>query len=211
MALIRLIAFLLATSLVSGQERSSPRIGQSNTPKPKLPVADYDACPGKGKPVPNVKISQDDQIYPSWQDKGASIAKLKAGEEVTVLGGVNVVREPDTAVIKYVDPYHDSSSLRVGDVALGYGIEADENIVFWSRGTWFAVWIEAVAEKGGCGFTSGFGLGGCTIDIVQDGVSEWWVQVKTRSGLEGWVLAAKRNGAKRWSGNFSDLCHYGED
>jgi len=211
MAVIRLIAFLLLTSLVGGQEPSSPRIGQSNTPKPELPVADYDACPGKGKPVPNVKISQDDKIYSSWQGKDTSIGKLKAGEEVTVLGGVNVVREPDTAVIKYVDPDYDSSSLRVGEIALGYGIEADENVVFWSKGTWFAVWIEEVGEKGQCGFTSGFGFAGCSIDIVQGGVSEWWVQVKTSRGRTGWVLAGKFTDKKRWYGNFRDLCHYGED
>jgi len=211
MTAIRLIAFLLVTSLVSGQEASSPKIGQSNTPKPRLPVIDYNACPGKGKTVPNVKVSQDERIHPSWQGKRRSIGTLKAGEEVTVLGGVNVVREPDTAVIKYVGPADDFSSLKVGDPALGYGVEADENVVFWSKGLWFAVWIEAVAEKGQCGFRLGFGQGGCSIDIIKDGVSEWWVQVNTSSGLTGWVLAEKFNGDKRWYGNFSDLCHYGED
>jgi hypothetical protein len=210
MAVIRLIAILLVTSLVSAQEPSSPKIGLSNTPKPKLPVVNYEACPGKGRTVPNVKISQDDHIYRSWRRNGKSIGTLKAGEEVTVLGGVNVVREPDRAVIKYVDPYNDPS-IKVGDVALGYGIEAGGDVVFWSKGTWFAVWIEAVAEKGQCGFTSGFGQGGCEIDIIKDGVSEWWVQVKTSSSLTGWVLAEKFNGDKRWYGNFSELCHYGED
>lgn len=72
-------------------------------------------------------------------------------------------------------------------------------------------WIEMVAEKGQCGFTLGFGPGGCSIDIVKDGVSEWWVGVETSTGLTGWVLAAKFNAGKSWYGNFSDLCHYGED
>jgi hypothetical protein len=210
---IRLTAILLVTSLVGGQEFSSPKIGQSNTPLPKLPVINYEACPGKGKTVLNVKISQDDQIHRLWQGNGKSIGKLKAGEEVTVLGGLNVILEPDRAVIKYVGPGA-PSALKVGDVALGYGIEPDDtggDIVFWSKGTWFAEWEEAVAEKSHCGFTSGFGQGGCEIDIIKDGVSEWWVQVKTSSGVTGWVLAEKFNGDKHWYGNFSDLCHYGED
>jgi hypothetical protein len=211
MPAIRLIAILLLTTLACGQDASTPEIGRSNTPKPKLPVVDDNACPGKGQTVPNVKASKGAQLYPSWQGKSTSIGTLKAGEEVTVLGGVNIVREPDTAIIKYVGPDDDSSSLKVGDVAFGYGVEADGNIVFWSKGTWFAEWIEAVAEKGGCGFRSGFGLGGCTIDIVKDGVSEWWVQVKTSKGLTGWVLAEKFNGDKRWYGNFTRLCQYGED
>jgi hypothetical protein len=203
------MAILLLTSLASGQQPTNPKIGRSNTPKPKLPVIDDYACPGKGDPVPNVKIDQDDRIYPSWQGDGKSIGTLRAGDQVTVLGGANVVREPDTAVIKYVGP-DESSLLKVGDVALGYGLDADENFVFWANGVWFAEWIETVAEKGQCGF-GGFGQGLCTIDIVKHGVSEWWVQVKTRNGLTGWVLAAKFNGGKPWYGNFGDLCHYGED
>jgi hypothetical protein len=62
---------------------------------------------------------------------------------------------------------------------------------------WFAEWIEAVAEKGACGFTSGFGLGGCSIDVIQDGIDEWRVQIRTKRGVTGWVLASKFKGGKR--------------
>jgi hypothetical protein len=68
-----------------------------------------------------------------------------------------------------------------------------------------------VAEKGQCGFTSGFGPDGCTIDIIKSGIREWWVQVKTSSGLTGWVLAKNFNRDENWSSSFSDLCHFGED
>ena len=210
MLTIRLIAILLLTSLATGQQPTNPKIGQSNIAKPELPVVDDYACPGKRNTVPNVKIDHDDRIYSSWQSNSKFVGKLYAGDKVTVLGGANVIREPDTAVIKYVGP-NDSPSLKVGAVALGYGVDADENFVFWANGVWFGEWIETIAEKGQCGFRGGFGLGGCTIDITQDGESEWWVQVKTSSGLTGWVVAAKFNGGKRWYGNFSDLCHYGED
>ena len=49
MAVIRVFALLLVTSLVRGQELSSPKLGQSNTPEPKPSVVDDHACPGKGK------------------------------------------------------------------------------------------------------------------------------------------------------------------
>lgn len=212
MTVIRLIATLLVTSLVSGQEPSSPKIGQSNTPKPKLPVVDYNACPGKGVTVPKVELSEDYRMYRSWQGNGKSVGRLKAGEKVTILGGVNVIREPDRAVVKYVDdPYMDSSLLKVGDFVFGYGIEADGDDVFWANGLWFAVGDESVGEDGHCGFRSGFGQGGCYIDIIKDGRREWWVHVKTSSGLTGWVVAAKFNGDKHWLANFYPLCHYGED
>jgi hypothetical protein len=207
---IRFIAILLLTTLASSQDASRPKTGQSDTPKPGLPFVDENACPGKGKTVPNVKIQQNDRIYSSWKRTATSVGTLKAGEKVTVVKGVNVILEPDTAEIKYVGP-DEPSSLKVGDVALGYGVEADSNILFWSKGVWFSEWIEAVAEKGNCGFTSGFGLGGCSINIVRDGVDDWWVQVRTSRGVTGWVLASKFENGKRWFGNFSDLCHYGED
>jgi hypothetical protein len=210
MAALRVIAILLLTSLLSGQEVSTPKIGLSNTPKPKLPVVDGMACPGKGETVPNVEISEDCGMYGSWEGNGEPIGRLRKGEEITILEGVNIIREPDIAVIKYVAP-DAPSSFKVGDVAFGYGIEADANDVFWAKGVWFAEWDEAVAEKGHCGFTLGFGQGGCTIDIIEYGRREWWVHVKTRSGLTGWVVAAKVNGDKRWFAKFYPLCHYGED
>ena len=213
MAIVRLIAILLLASLASAQELSSPKVGHCKTPKPKLPVVDDRACPGKGTTVPHFKITQADRIYTSWHDTGKPVGTLKAGEEVTILAGLNVVREPATAIIKYVGPDADPA-LKVGDTALGYGIEDLESggvFVFWSKGVWIAVWTEAVAERGQCGFTIGFGKGGCEIDIIKDGVSEWWVEVKTSSGLVGWVLADKFNHDNPVSVNFSDLCHFGED
>jgi len=211
MTVFRLVAILLFSAVACGQEGSTPDLGRFHTPKPKLPVVDHNACPGNGQTVQSVEVSQDDDVYGSWEGKGASIGTLKAGEKVTVVGGVNVVREPDSAIIKYIGPNEATSPLKVGDIALSYGVEADANVVFWAKGTWFAEWIEAVAEKGRCGFTSGFGQGGCSIDIIKNGKSEWWVQVKTSKGVTGWVLAEKYDGDKRWSGNFSHLCQYGED
>jgi hypothetical protein len=63
-------------------------------------------------------------------------------------------------------------------------------------------------EGGACGFTSGFGPGGCSIDIIKGGVIEWWVQVKTSGGVTGWVLAVRYNEDNswyRWYGNFYDV------
>ena len=212
LATLRLAAVLFSlTVLASSQEVSAPQVGRSNTPIPKLPVIDDKACPGKGQTVPNVEFTQDYKMYSSWQDNRRQIGRLKAGESVMVLDGINVVREPDKAVIKYVGPDEESLSLKVGDVALGYGIEADANDIFWAKGIWFAEWDEGVAVKGHCGFRSGFSLGGCTIDIVEYGRRDWWVHIKSSRGLTGWVLAARFDGDKHWFVNFYPLCHYGED
>jgi hypothetical protein len=208
MAAIRLIAVVLLTSLLNGQEASTPQIGKSHTPKPKLPVVDHNACPGKGRTT-SVKVWQDYRIYSSWKSDGKSTGTLKAGEEVMALGGVNLIREPDIAVIKYND---DNRSLKVGDTALSYGIEElevdpqgvwDAGVVFWSSGVWFMVDPERVAEKGVCGL-GGFGPSGCSVDIIKHGVSEWWVQVKT-STVIGWVQA------EQFNSDFARMCHFYED
>src|SRR5580658_7665143 len=118
MATIRLATVLFSLALLaSSQEVSAPQVGRSNTPIPRLPVIDDKACPDKGQTVPNVEFTQDYKVYSSWQDNRRQIGRLKAGESVTVLDGVNVVREPDKAVIKYVGPDEESLSLKVGDVA----------------------------------------------------------------------------------------------
>ena len=206
MSMVRLSAILLVASLAAAQQNDSAT--SSNIPQPKLPVIDYDACPGKGNSIPNVKLVKDDLIYSS-PDKGKLVARLSAGDTVTVLAGANVVRQPDKAVIKNAS-HADTRwpPLKAGDIVLSYGWHVDGNMVFWAKGAWFQEDTEAVAEKGACGFTSGFGPSGCTIDIVKDGIIEWWVQVKTSNGVSGWVLAVRYNDDNRWYrwyGNFYDL------
>lgn len=198
------ILFAFTCTAVAQNEGTPP----SDIPEPSLPVIDRDGCPGKSGPIPNVKIVRDDVIYSS-PDKGELVAKVSAGDKVTVLAGANVIRQPDSAVVKYVS--RDDTSwppLKVGDIVLGYGWHVDGNMVFWAKGVKFQENIEAVAEKGVCGFTSGFGPAGCTIDIVKDGVIEWWVQIKNSNGVSGWALAVKYNDDNRWyrwSGNFYDV------
>jgi hypothetical protein len=212
MATIRIATVLLLwTFIAAGQEFSAPEVGRSNTPVPKLPVVDDKACPSKGQMIPHVEITQSYNVYSSWQDKRKQIDRLKPGQKVTALDGINIIRKPDKAIIRYVGPGEERLSLKVGDVAFGYGIESDANDIFWAKGNWFSGWDEAVAEKGHCGFTSGFVLDGCTVDIVEYGRRDWWVHIKTERGLTGWVLGASFDGDKHWFANFYPLCHYGED
>lgn len=201
-----LFAILFAVTCTAVAQKES--ISTSKIPEPKLPVIDYDACPGKGDPISNVKLVRDDVIYSAPND-GKLVAKLTTGEKVTILAGATVIRQPDKAVLKYVSP--DDTSLqpiKAGDTVFGYGWHVDGNMVFWAKGVRFEVYKDAVAEKGRCGFTSGFGAAGCTIDIVKDGIIEWWVQVKTSNDASGWVLAVKYNEDNRWYrwyGNFYDV------
>jgi hypothetical protein len=210
MTAIRLGALLLLATLATAQQISDPKSAESSISEPKLPVIDYDACPGKGRIVPDLKIKQAERTYSSWQDKRVSIGTLKTGEEVTALAGVNVIREPDRALIKQSGveslAREKGVSLKSGDVVFRYGNHADGYSDFWTRGVWYTeYWEEIVVKDGWCGFAD---KSECTVEIVKNGVREWWVQVKTSNGSTGWVLARKSSGDKTWSsGDFGHLCN----
>jgi hypothetical protein len=77
---------------------------------------------------------------------------LKAGEEVTVLAGVNVIRAPDRALAKYDGQVlaKDVSdvSLKRGDVFLIHEFRADGDYDFWAKGVWYTESHEDVSGKG---------------------------------------------------------------
>jgi len=136
------------------------------------------------------EIAREDRIYLSL-DKHKVLTMLKAGEKATVLAGANVIRQPVRALIKYVDPDDSLPSLKIGDVVLGYGIRAGGNMVFWAKRVWFEEYYEMVAKRAHAASQRALASVDAPLNIIDDGVSEWWVQVKTSKGITGWVLAEK--------------------
>ncbi len=186
----------------SPEQEHTGKVQPAAIPEPKLPVIDNDACPGTGRVVSNYKITRNDQMYSSYREKRTPIGTLKAGERITVLAGVNVIREPDLAVITQPD----GAFLQRGDIVLGYGFHANGFMDFWAKGVWFEDYVESIVAKGSwCGFAD---KTQCDIQITKNGISEWWVQVKTHSGATGWVRADRPVGDQGWnSDNFGDLCN----
>jgi hypothetical protein len=204
MLALRLSALLPLATLATAQQTSVSPSPNPSISEPKLPAIDDKACPGKDRTVRQTKIVRPDEIYSSRRDKPLSVGELKSGDEVTVLAGVNVIREPDRAVVKHPGPDL-APLLKPGDVVLRYGLHADGDSDFWAMGVWFTESYEQIIEKGSsCGFAD---KTLCTVEITKNGVKEWWVQVKTAKGVTGWVLASKRTEDKLWDDpNFSDLC-----
>ena len=166
-----------------------------NVLEPKLPVIDNDACPGRDRSVADYRIARSHGMYSSYREGRTLVTTLKARERVTILAGVNVIRKPDRASIRQP---HDGV-LQSGDVALGYGFRANGNMDFWAKGVWFEDSLESIIDKGGeCGFRD---KTQCDIEIIENGIREWWVQVKTGNGAVGWVRADS-------SDTFSNLCTY---
>jgi hypothetical protein len=197
MVMVRLGAFLLFAAFVAASQNSGPKSSKSSDAEPKLPVIDFDACgspnpsTNSGKPVP-YKLQADDRLYSSWQDSRTFVRGLASGTEVTQVGAVNIIREPDRGVITgNVD--ESIRPLVRGDEVLGYGLRSDGSISFWGKGISFTEYYESVAFKGSCGFAD---KTQCHINITKQGVQEWWLQLKTSDGVTGWILGLKQSGDK---------------
>jgi len=197
MVLVRLGTFLLFATLVAASQNSRPKSSKSPVAEPKLPVIDFDACGShnpsiySGEPVP-YKLQADDRLYSSWQDSRTFVRSLARGTEVTTVGAVNIIREPDRGTITgEID-----ESLRPlvrGDEVLGYGLHSDSFISFWGKGISFTEYYENIAFKGSCGFAD---KTQCHINITKPGVQEWWMQLKISDGVTGWILGLKQSGDK---------------
>jgi hypothetical protein len=207
MNVVRLGALFLLAALAAAQDSPLSKSVDSNISEPKLPVIETDACPGT-RPravVVRWRVEKGAQVYSSWQDKSKLVVTLKAGDEVAVLAGVNVIREPDRARVKQAMGH---PSLKPGEVIPRYGLRYNPTYGwswnFWAKGVWFTDYIDPVVEKNAsCNFDD---YRGCDFKVIQNGVKEWWVKVKTGRGLTGWVLAAKVTHDKNWNGAFDGLC-----
>jgi hypothetical protein len=200
---IRLGIFLLLATIATSRQTPPGTSTDSTISEPKLPVIEYDACPGKGRIVPNWKISRNSPVYSSWQDQRTQTGALKAGEKVTVLAGANVIREPDRILV--TRPFPDIY-LKPGDIVLRYGYLGEGVANVWAKGVWHKDFdLGRTTEKdgkAGC-----LAQDECNSKVIEEGIKEQWVQVKTSGGHTGWELASKVTRAVFWdSGNFDSLC-----
>jgi len=195
---MRLGLSLLLATIATAQQ--TPKVTST---EPKLPVIDDKACPGKGRIVPNWKIKRNSALYSSWQDRRSQTGTLKAGEKVTVLTGVHISREPDKILVTKPMP---ALNLKPGDIILRYESLGEGSANFWAKGVWYKdgnLWTTIEKDgKGGCGAVEL-----CDSKVIEDGIHERWVQVKTSTGQMGWALFFKDTHGAYWdSGNFDSLC-----
>jgi len=210
MIAIRLGALFLLAVLATAQRAPDSPKKDLNTAEPTLPVIDEKACPISNRTDGVLerilkKVKHSDQVYSSLEATRVLVGSLTVGEEVTVLSDANVIREPDKVRVLQPSRAREEPSLKSGEVVLGYALRGDGNYVFWAKGVWYTQYYEFEAgTNGGCGFAD---KSMCSFAILQRGVQEWWVHVKTNDGLTGWVQASRNLHGKSWSdANFDDLC-----
>jgi hypothetical protein len=197
---MRLGKLLLLATVVTAQQSQPIKPTNSEISEPKLPVVEEKPCLAKGRV--DWPIKRGSPIYSSWRDQRTQIGRLMARERVTVLSGIDITRLPDRILV--TKPKSDID-LKPGDIILRYQVlgEGDANI--WAKGIWhreYSLWTAIERNGSGCG-----AIDACDSKVIEDAIMELWVQVKTSTGLTGWVLDHKITRGVFWdSGVFGQLC-----
>ncbi len=187
---------------------------QTPTTEPNLPVINVNACPqpravGEKEVSVRVALVENQEIYSSWSNNRSVYGTLKAGETVTALAGLEVIREPDQALLTETGAAELTKeyglSFKRGDRVLRYGLRDDCQFDFWGKGVWFGFFdTEHQGDlNGGCGFAD---KSECEFAILKFGEREWWIKVKTRNNLVGWMRASAWWSGASISPNFGDIC-----
>src|SRR5438874_2457503 len=200
-SIMQVVVFLFLTALAAAQQ-NPPVTAQLSVAEPKLPVIDDGACPGRSRIVSDWKIRRNSPMYSSWEDNRTQTGSLKPGEKVTVLAGINLTRRPDRILVTRSKP---DLSLIPGDFILRYDTFAEGHANIWAKGEWhndYDLWTALDTDGVGCGAKDA-----CDSKVVENGIKEWWVQVKTIMGRTGWLPNHKATRGIFWdSGNFDNLC-----
>jgi len=149
---------------------------------PALPVIDYNACPFEGCTFGEWTVAKDTPLFDSWKPGRAAQGKLSKGEKVTGLTGVHITNKPDAIRVLADIP---QLSLKRGDTIFRYMYVGEGFADIWANGKWMKETdCTFIVEKDSSGCQRD-----CKAEVIEEGNKEWWVQVRTKSGLVAWAKA----------------------
>lgn len=137
----RLGVVLLLATLAAAQTNS-------DNSEPKLPVVEEQSCLANGRT--NWPIASGSPIYSSWRPQRTQLGRLRAGEKVTVLGGITITRQPDKLAVTKPKP---DIGAKPGDIILRYDIFGEGNANIWANGVWhkgYNLWTAMETDGTGC-------------------------------------------------------------
>ena len=179
--LVLSLCFLM-TSLANAQQSPQKSAQEDRTKPPVLPVIDEGACPFEGCTFREWTVTKETPLYSSWKKDRIEIGKLQKGEKVAGLTGVHITWKPD--VIRVVEDIPELS-LKRGETFFRYMYRGEGFADIWVHGEW--------KKETSCSFVTEKDSSGCHRDcsakVVENGVKEWWVKVRTKSGHVGWTKA----------------------
>jgi hypothetical protein len=170
-------AFLVALLLA----QLNPGLVPRRATKPVLPKIDLRACPFEGCQFGKWTVRQTLALYSTWRSNRRLVKTLHKGEVVTAITGINITFEPSEVLVTApIEEY----SLKPGDRVFGYMNLGEGFFNAWFNGFW-------VDDFDGSGVAPAC-VRDCRAKIVNPGRSEWWVQIRLRTGLTGWTQQTDR-------------------
>lgn len=158
----------------------NPSLTPQKAPQPALPKIDENACPFEGCQFGKWTALRSVPLYSTWKPDRKILRHIAKGEAVTALTGINIVLEPMEIEVTAPMPEY---GLEPGDMVFGYMNHGEGVFSAWFKGYW-------VEEFDGSGVQSPDGSGclrDCRAVLRKEGRSEWWVKIRTKDGVIGWV------------------------
>jgi hypothetical protein len=198
---MQLSFLLLLATHPTAQQPPPTKSTNSEIAEPKLPVVKGQPCLSNGRVGWPIKSGS--PVYSSWRNTLKPIGRLTAGQRLSVLSGINITRQPDRIVVTKPKP---DIGLIPGDVILRYQVFGEGQADIWTKGIWhegYDLWTVVETDGAGCNARNNT----CDSRVTENGIMERWVQVKTDSGLTGWVLQNRVTRGVYWDSQvFGQLC-----
>ncbi len=147
---------------------------------PKLPKVDVGSCPFEGCQFGEWTAVKPVVIYSTWRAGRKLIAKLRAGEKVTALTGVNIVLQASKGSFTRDVPMFGAKK---GDTLYMYQNCGEGAADIWVHGRFIRCADPDFSWKPGLGCQTN-----CNGRFLELGRSEWWAKIRFKSGGVGWVL-----------------------
>ncbi|MEO8726105.1 MAG: hypothetical protein ABI383_08265 [Acidobacteriaceae bacterium] len=119
------------------------------------------------------------KVFDDWKPGLKPIATLRAGEHVTLAGGVNIVKRPDDLVTLVPIPqlHVDQGVHMLRYISFGEG-EAQ----LWVQGCWYPDIDATVRNADGSGYQNHY-----KAQEIQHGIQIWWFHIRLPDGTMAWV------------------------
>ena len=194
---------LLLTTIAIGALLYSNEVlsGQAQAQMPPTPFEDVGACPFEGCTYREWSAKETVAIRAARRTTGSLAFSVKAGEKVTALTGVVVTLRPGRV------QFRERTTLRTatGNVQI---VPGETLYLLTYQGEGFTkAWLrgQSLTDVDTTQFINGVcdnQPSRCLGKVIQESQTEWWVQIRNRSGKVGWTREPEKFDGKDSLGRF---------
>jgi len=146
---------------------------------PAVPRVDFNACPFEGCQFGKWTARKPVNVFSTWAAGRKVIARVKPGEKVKAITGVNIVLQVGKGIFDRDVPMFGAKK---GDFVYSYEYCGEGEQDIWTHGRFIKCTDPNFSWKPGEGCQED-----CNGHYLELGKSEWWVRIRMKDGRTGWV------------------------